>query len=653
MIIQALFIKFKGVKQMRYLRIVSVLLLMAVTIANSFSQGEKSSNIIPEPVSIKFLDGSFSLTDQTKLYLTENNVKNSALSLIISELFYRNTAIRFEVITSDEKKVRSGVSLKLNLNWDSVISHEGYWLTVEKEKIIIAANTEAGLFYGFQTLLQLIPSGNKDNGSSVQRKIEVPCVEITDYPRFRWRGLMLDVCRHFFTLDEVKKMIDEMVQYKFNILHLHLSDDQGWRIEIKAQPELTKTGAWRVPRTGLWWEREPPAEGEPASYGGFYTQEQIVDLVKYASDRHVQILPEIDVPGHSRAAIASYNYLSCTKFPYKVNPGSFFQDIAGHPYNSVVLCTGQEATYEFLEKVFSEIAQLFPFEYIHVGGDEAFKGFWAECDSCKKRMTDNNLKDTFELQSYFIKRIEKILQSKGRKLIGWDEILEGGLSPDATVMSWRGFTGGIEAAKQNHKVIMSPNSFAYLDLYQGDPLIEPPTYNMLRLETCYQFEPVPDSIDPSYVLGGQGNLWTESVPTFRHAEYMLWPRSFALAEVLWSPKSNRNWDDFVLRTNSNLRRLELADINFSRSFNDVIINPLKDADGKILIQLDTEVDDLDIYFTFDNTYPDSHSSKYKRQERLNIPIDADTFSAVTFSNNKQVGRIITVSLKELEKRISR
>jgi len=289
---------------MRYLRIISALFLIAVATANSFSQGKNGSRIIPEPVFIKFLDGSYAVTAMTKFYMPFNSVKNSALPNILSELFYKSTGIRPEVITATNKKARSGLNLILNSDWDSTIREEGYNLTVEDKIIRIAANTEAGLFYGFQTLLQLIPPGDEDNILSGQKKIEIPCVEVTDYPRFQWRGLMLDVCRHFFTLDEVKKMIDEMVQYKFNILHLHLSDDQGWRIEIKELPDLTKTGAWRVPRTGLWWEREPPAEGEPASYGGFYTQDQIIDLVKYASERHVQILPEIDVPGHSRAAIA-------------------------------------------------------------------------------------------------------------------------------------------------------------------------------------------------------------------------------------------------------------------------------------------------------------------------------------------------------------
>jgi len=634
------------------LRFFSSLIVLVFTISNSSSQNKPVSCIIPEPVLAKFLDGSYTITDKIKFCLPENNVEILALSDILSELFYNNTGIRPGIVLNN-KEVKSGVYLRLNLNWDSTIGNEGYNLTIDKRSIRIAANKTAGLFYGFQSLLQLLPFKTQENITGTQKKLEVPCLEITDYPRFQWRGLMLDVCRHFFTIEEVKRMINEMVQYKFNILHLHLSDDQGWRIEIKELPELTKTGAWRVPRTGLWWDREPPQDGEVAIYGGFYSQDQIIDLVRYASERHVQILPEIDVPGHSRAAIASYNYLSCTKLPYKVNPGSFFQDVAGHPYNSVVLCPGQEATYEFLEKVFNEVAELFPFEYIHVGGDETFKGFWSECDSCKKCMAYNNLKNTDELQSYFIKRVEKILNAKGKNLIGWDEILEGGLAPDATVMSWRGQKGGIEAAKQNHKVIMTPNSYAYLDLYQGDPVIEPPTYGMLRLKTCYRFEPIPDGIDQSFVLGGQGNLWTESVPNFRQVEYMLWPRSFALAEVLWSPKEKRDWNDFIQRTNIHLSRLDHADINFSRSFLDVIIHPLKDDNGNLIIQLETEVDNLEIFYTFDNTFPDFYSLKYKSGEKLTIPKDADKFSAVTYKNNKQAGRTISIPIKDMERRVSR
>ena len=502
------------------------------------------------------------------------------------------------------------------------------------------------MFYGVQTLLQMLPPNLMNSSEQNYSLCEIRCAEIEDFPRFQWRGLLLDVSRHFFTVDEVKKLIDQMVTYKFNVLQLHLTDDQGWRIEIKSLPELTNVGAWRVPRTGLWWDREKPGEGEKATYGGFYTQEQIKDLIRYASERYVNILPEIEAPGHSLAAIASYPYLSSTGLQYKVNPGSKFYTIEDNS-----LCPGKESTFEYLDLVFSEVAELFPFEYIHIGGDECFKGFWKKCPDCRKRVKDNGPKDMKELQSYFVKRLEKILEAKGKKLIGWDEILEGGLAPNAAVMSWRGMEGGIAAAKAKHNVVMSPVNYAYLDFYQGDPSIEPPTYAMLRLNKVYDFEPVPDGVDSSYVLGGQGNLWTESVPTFRHAEYMLWPRSFALAEVFWSPKQSRDWNSFVHRTVTNLQRLSQKDINFSTSFYDAIITPSKDEKGNLLIQLDTEISGLEIYFTFDNTYPDHHSTLYNMGEKLLIPKDADGFRVITYRNGKAIGRIITVSLADLAKQV--
>jgi len=357
-------------------------------------------------------------------------------------------------------------------------------------------------------------------------------------------------------------------------------------------------------------------------------------------------LPEIEAPGHSLAAIAAYPYLSSTGRKYNVNPGSKFYTIDD---NSI--CAGKETSYEYMEKVLTEVAELFPFEYVHIGGDECYKGFWEKCPDCRKKMKENNLKDEKELQSYFIKRLEKILESKGKKLIGWDEILEGGLAPNAAVMSWRGMQGGITAAKAQHHVVMSPVEYAYLDFYQGDPAIEPPTYSMLRLNKVYEFEPVPEGVDPDYILGGQGNLWAESVPVFRHAEYMLWPRAFALSEVLWSPKDSRDWNDFVQRTEYNLRRLDRADVNYSLSFYDAIITPSKNEKGELLISLDSELADNEIYYTFDNTYPDDHSSIYKKGEKLTIPKDADTFRVVTWRDGKPLGRIITVKLDDLLKRI--
>jgi hexosaminidase len=445
----------------------------------------------------------------------------------------------------------------------------------------------------------------------------------------------------------VKKIIDQMVMYKFNVLQLHLTDDQGWRVEINALPELTKTGAWRVPRTGLWWDRKSPEKGEKATYGGFYSQDEIKDLIKYAGERFVNILPEIEAPGHSMAAIASYPHLSSTGLKYTVNPGSKFYTLEDNS-----LCAGKESTYEYMDKVFTEVADMFPFEYIHIGGDECYKGFWKKCPDCRKRMKDNGLKDENELQSYFVKRLEKILEAKGRKLIGWDEILEGGLAPNAAVMSWRGMEGGISAAKAQHHVVMSPVDFAYIDYYQGDPAIEPPTFAMLRLNKVYTFEPVPEGVDSSFILGGQGNLWTESVPTFRHAEYMLWPRSFALSEIFWSPKNARDWTGFVHRTEVNLQRLTQKDINFSTSFYDAIIQPSRDESGNLQINLETEIEGLELYYTFDNTYPDHHSPMYKNGEKLDIPKDADGFRVITYRDGSAIGRIVSVSVADLEKRVN-
>lgn len=606
-----------------------LLLISAVLILNG-----QEINIIPKPNYIKTQEGSFLLSAKTAIMYNDPQLKFIATY----------TSASVASLNQLQLQVKSGKGLAtkedaINLILDGKVKtgKEGYFLQVSPSSITIKASDSQGLFYGVQSLLQLIPA----NGET-----KIQSVEITDEPRFAWRGILLDVSRHFFTIDEVKRLIDEMVIYKFNLLHLHLTDDQGWRVEIKKLPELTKVGAWRVPRTGLWKEREPAQQGEAATYGGFYTQEQIKELITYAKKRHVDIMPEIDAPGHSLAAIAAYPYLSCKNLQYSVNPGTRLNRGEDN-----VLCPSEESTFEFLNVVFTEIAELFPFEYIHIGGDECYKGFWKKCEDCQNRIKDNGLKDEDELQSYFIKRLEKILQEKGKKLMGWDEILEGGLAPNASVMSWRGMDGGIAAAKANHDVVMCPKDYTYVDLYQGDPAIEPPTYGMLRFKTAYSFEPVPDGIDSSYILGGQANLWTESVPTFHHAEYMLWPRSFALAEVLWTNRQNKNWTDFIRRAETELERLSLANINYSRSFYDAIIIPSKDENGDLLIQLDTEIAGLALYYTFDNTYPDHHTPSYSNGEKLTIPKDADTFRVITYRDGKPIGRIITVPLADLLKRV--
>ena len=607
---------------------------------SDLSEGGNQLSIIPQPVKMSPNSGAFELKSKSVIYHAGEEL--IPLAEYLADEISTVSGLELQIKEGKGK----GINLVLQEDLLNSLGTEGYNLNVSSGGIKIVAAKTGGLFYGIQTLIQMFPSGD-DCEECEEVEVEIQCVRIEDFPRFKWRGLLLDVSRHFFTIDEVKRLIDEMVSYKYNVLQLHLTDDQGWRLEIKSMPELTSTGAWRVSRTGLWWDREPPQEGEEPTYGGFYTQEQMKELIEYAMFRNVNILPEIEAPGHSLAAIAAYPYLSSTGKKYKVNPGSKFYTIDD---NSI--CAGKETSYEYMEKVLSEVADLFAFEYVHIGGDECYKGFWKKCPDCQKRMKENGLKDENELQSYFIKRLEKILEAKGKKLIGWDEILEGGLAPNAAVMSWRGMQGGITAAKAEHHVVMSPVEFAYLDFYQGDPAIEPPTYAMLRLKKVYEFEPVPEGVDPEFILGGQGNLWTESVPTFRHAEYMLWPRSLALAEVLWSPSATRDWSNFVNRTSEHLTRLEEADINYAVSFYDAIVTPSKDEKGVLLIELASELDGVDMYYTFDNTYPDNHSPLYKEGEKLSIPKDADTFRVITYRDGKPLGRMINIPLADLIKRVS-
>src|SRR6185312_10458730 len=454
-----------------------------------------------------------------------------------------------------------------------------------------------------------------------------PCITITDYPRFGWRGLMLDVARHFFTKQEVKDFIDEMVKYKFNLLHMHLTDDEGWRVEIKGLPRLTQVGAWNARRVGTFGTFPDPAPDEPRDYGGFYTADDIRELVQYAKDHFVNILPEVDIPGHSLAAIVSYPQLSCTEGAdkYHVRSGEKIMNWYKGGFSAIydnTLCPANEKVYPFLDTVFTTIAALFPFGYIHVGGDECAKNFWEKSDAIKQLMQREHLKNMEEVQSYFEKRVEKIVESKGKKVIGWDEILEGGLAPNAAVMSWRGVKGGIAAAKMGHFVVMSPTTYFYLDYMQGDAAIEAPVYATLRLKTTYSYEPVPDSVDPKYIIGGQANLWTEQVYNTRHMQYMLWPRSMAVAECLWSPKDKKNWDDFATRVEGNFGRLDVEQVKYSTSMFDAIITAKKDVSAydSITVDLSTEVGGLDIYYSWDNSNPDNFYPKYTGT--LTVPRDA-------------------------------
>lgn len=602
--------------------------LAFVLLALSASAQSPIPALIPTPQTIEPGAGRFVITPQTRLSIL--TPAPDVRKMVTDNLP--------GILVSDAPKPSKAIVVRVASVPD--VGPEGYDLTVTPAGIVLTAPQPAGIFYGLQTLRQLVPVTKSFRDQSI------PALHIRDQPRFAWRGLMLDVSRHFFDKAFVKRFIDQMAQYKFNVFHWHLSDDQGWRVQINSLPKLTEVGAWRVPRTGRWWDIENPQPGEVPTYGGFYTQDDIREIVRYAQERNITIVPEIDMPGHIMSAIAAYPNLTCGKKQVVVPPNGKFYKLEDNTLNP---CS--DSTYLFIDKVFTEIAQLFPGPYIHVGGDEAYKGFWSTCEDCKATMAANNLKTVEELQSYFIKRVEKIVQSKGKKLIGWDEILEGGLAPDATVMSWRGMKGGIEAAKQNHPVIMTPYQFCYLDLYQGEPSAEPSTYGICRLSTSYSFEPVPDSagIDPKLIQGGQGNLWAENVPNTRHAEYMVWPRAFALAEVLWSPKDRRNWPDFVNRMEAHFVRFDAQEVNYARSVYNPIVAFKKHPMGMMEVVLSHELPDTYLYYSTDNTVPDDHFPLYTQP--FLMPKGADRVKVVAYRNGKPIGRMVEVTLPDMEKRV--
>ena len=511
--------------------------------------------LLPKPVYVQSGEGSFVLNRKTALAY-QNEDAGRAI-----RYFQNWMQAHWEMDLKNKGPRQSAKEGMIFFEHKSGLTHEAYELSVEPIGIRIKASDGAGWFYGIQTLIQGLPPAKPDSLVGQSVAIELPAVTIKDAPRFGWRGMHLDVCRHFFPVAFVKRYIDILALHKMNTFHWHLTEDQGWRIEIKQYPKLTEIGAWRVDREDQPWnERTPPKPGEKATYGGFYTQEEVKEIVAYAAERFITIVPEIEMPGHSVAALAAYPEISCTGGPFYVMPGGYWP-------GTNIYCAGNEKTFKLLENVLSEVVDLFPGKYVHIGGDEAFKARWEQCPKCQKRMYDEHLKNEAELQSYFIKRIETFLVSKGKCLIGWDEILEGGLAPEATVMSWRGNEGGIAAAREGHDVVMSPTAYCYFDYVQAKEGEPPgPTYaGALKLEKVYSFEPVPeelDSVQAEHILGAQGNVWTEYIPNGKHAEYMAVPRMSAMAEVDWSPKEARNWDDFKKRLSQHLKRLDVLDVNY-------------------------------------------------------------------------------------------
>ncbi|MEZ0610227.1 beta-N-acetylhexosaminidase [Fibrella sp. WM1] len=611
------------------------------------SLAQAQIQLIPQPVSVQPQPGHFTLTKATTI--TYNKPESASVAAMLSRQLAEQTSL---TLTSRAAAVPTNtILLALTSTPDAKLGREGYRLSSSPKGVTITANQPAGLFYGAQTLLQLIPTERPASTERTQ-PANVPAVQIVDYPRFGWRGVMLDVSRHFFPKADVMRYIDELARLKLNTFHWHLTDDNGWRIEIKSLPRLTSVGAWRVPRDGHFGERPNPKPGEAATYGGFYTQDDIREVVKYAQARNITIVPEIDIPGHSMAMLAAYPNLSCSKdTSVRVNPGTQFAEWYGNGTFKMLidntLNPSDEAVYATLDKVFTEVAALFPGPYIHAGGDECYKGYWEKDPGCQALMQKEGMKNVEQLQGYFMKRVEKIINAKGKKFLGWDEILEGDVSPSATVMSWRGMKGGIEAAQQGHDVVMTPSTFAYIDYMQGDPTVEPRIYASLRLKTCYEFEPVPAGIDSTRILGGQGNLWTEQIPTLAHAEYMTYPRTWALSEVFWTPRNRRDWAGFIPRLEAQMRRADAAGVNYARAAYDPIVST-SIADNKLTLMLDAEVPGTDIFYSLDDTVPGRYSQRYSQP--IAVPEGDVTLRAVTYRNGQPVGRMLTLKRDDLLKR---
>lgn len=579
-----------------------IITLMFVAV-NSFAT-EANFSIIPLPDQIKLVKAEgFQLNEKTRIIYPTENEKMEKNASFLSDYLFQLTGKKQEVTTQSIKS--NAIILKIGKLKSK--NQEAYQITVTKNNIVITGTTEAGVFYGIQTLRKATPTDNA--------KIVYPAAIINDEPRFGYRGMHLDVARHFFSTDFVKKYIDILALHNVNTFHWHLTDDQGWRVEIKKYPKLTQIGSIR--KETMIGRSSNEYDGTP--HGGFYTQDEIREIIKYAQDRYITIIPEIDLPGHMLAALASYPELGCTGGPYEVSKRwGIFDD---------VLCAGKETTFQFLEDVLSEVSDLFPSKYIHIGGDESPKTRWKVCPHCQAKIAALGLKDDakhakeFYLQSYVTERMEKFLNSKGKSIIGWDEILEGKLAPNATVMSWRGESGGIEAAQLKHDVIMTPNTYLYFDYYQSDNTTEEPLAigGYLPVETVYNYEPIPANLKPDekkHILGAQANIWTEFIPTTNQVEYMLLPRLTALCEVQWTQPEKKNYADFQKRLVDFAKIYDKLNYNYAKHLFDVktIVTPnLKDKYIQVSM---SSIDNAPIYYTENGEEPTANSQKYVEELKI-------------------------------------
>jgi len=583
-----------------------------------YGQPKVKLSIIPEPSSSHQTEEKFKINGNVIVRYNDAAARETAG--LLNKFLYTTYGFRLKILKSASLAHKAGITIF----HQRTMKPEGYLLNIHSRGIRLSGDT-AGMFYGLQTLQQLFPVEKAS-------QISLPGAEILDTPRFAYRGLMLDVSRHFFSVDYIKKFLDVMSQYKLNSFHWHLTDDQGWRIEIKKYPKLQSVAAWRQP-TALEHNSPMIKDGR---YGGYYTQQQIKEVVAYAAARHITIIPEIEMPGHCKAALAAYPQLGCTGGPYQV--------MTAGGINNDVYCAGNDSVFIFLQDVIDEVVALFPGKYIHIGGDETPKDRWKGCPKCQARIKSEGLKDENELQSYFVQRIEKYINSKGRSIIGWDEILEGGLAPNATVMSWRGEVGGIEAARLHHDVVMSPYTFVYLDYYQGHQReLEPyATGAYLPLSKVYSYDPVSPLLTEEqrkYIKGVQANTWAEQIPDEDHADYMVFPRALALAEIGWSPANKKDYGDFLQKLPVRLAGLDKQHVNFR------IPEPLDLKDSvttlkNLQLNLKPLVAGASAYYTADGSVPTQNSRKCEDTVNLtladNVPVTVKTLTVLSSGRQSAV-----------------
>lgn len=611
----------------------SIFLILVLLMLGCDNNEKPQISIIPRPEKYWVSSNTVKLDKHTRIIYEDPDPALRFMAEDLARQIEKRASFVPEVVAlSLAKSIGNDITLTLNLN-DSAYGKEGYKIQHNGMKFLsIQANNVKGVFYGIQSLLQIFPQP----GTEKEEKIILPAIYIEDKPRFVYRGMHLDVSRHFFPVSFVKQYIDLMAMYKFNTLHWHLTEDQGWRIEIKKYPRLTEVGAWRE-KTIVGHQVDDNKVFDNERYGGFYTQDEIRDVVNYAASKQITIIPEIEMPGHSLAALAAYPEMGCTGGPYQViGEWGVFED---------VYCT-KEQTFTFLEDILTEVISLFPGTYIHVGGDEVPKTRWKNCPSCQQRMKSEKLKTEEELQSYFIRRIEKFLSAHDRRLIGWDEILEGGIAPEATVMSWRGTSGGVQAAQLGHDVIMTPNDICYFDHYQGDPENEPLAIGgMTKLSEVYNYEPIPDDLSPNrikHILGAQANVWTEYLVKPEDITYMVLPRMAALAEVVWSPKDKRDWKSFYAKLPYHFALYSEMGLNYSESVNNLYFRVKTDENKIKMLNIETEIPDASIHYTTNDSLPANSSRKWIKPIAVE---EINTIHAAVFVGGKQTGEAITKKYK--------